>query len=193
MQQRARPQRLYSSWDSPGQSTGVGSLSLLQGIFPTQGLNPGLPHCKCSLYQLSHKGSPTESPVVGKWGPPLQMPNSGRIFSGIFNRWRKPACDSYSMRTSYLSSKSALDTMTLYVHFKSFPNRPVKQAKAFPLLLESPLYLPDGPCFQAQSPLLPLTHPTHVTNTHYTSLSPSFFSPPSLLPPTTHNILPVEL
>ena len=37
---------------------GVGSLSLLQGIFPTQGSNPGLPHCRWSLYQLSHQGSP---------------------------------------------------------------------------------------------------------------------------------------
>jgi len=35
-----------------------GSLSLLQGIFPTQGLNPGLPHCRQILYQLSHKRSP---------------------------------------------------------------------------------------------------------------------------------------
>ena len=37
---------------------GVGRLSLLQGIIPTQGLNPDLPHCKWILYQLSHKGSP---------------------------------------------------------------------------------------------------------------------------------------
>ena len=42
----------------PGQNTGVGSLSLLQGIFLTQGSNPGLPHCRWTLYQLSHKGSP---------------------------------------------------------------------------------------------------------------------------------------
>ena len=49
---------IYSSWHSPGQNTGVGSLSLLQGIFPTQGLNPGLPHCRQILNQLSHKGSP---------------------------------------------------------------------------------------------------------------------------------------
>ena len=39
-------------------NTGVGSLSLLQGIFPTQGSNPGLPHCRQILSQLSHKGSP---------------------------------------------------------------------------------------------------------------------------------------
>ena len=52
------PHGLCSPWNSPGQNTGVGSLSLLQGIFPTQGLNPGLPHCRQILYQLSHKGSP---------------------------------------------------------------------------------------------------------------------------------------
>ena len=40
-----------------GQNTGVESLSLLQGIFPTQGSNPDLPHCRRILYQLSHKGS----------------------------------------------------------------------------------------------------------------------------------------
>ena len=41
--------------NSPGQNTGVGPLSLLQGIFPTWGLNPYLPHCRWILYQLSHK------------------------------------------------------------------------------------------------------------------------------------------
>ena len=45
----------YSPWNSPGKNTGVGSLSLLQGIVPTQGLNPGLLHC--FPHQLSHKGS----------------------------------------------------------------------------------------------------------------------------------------
>ena len=44
--------------NSPGQNTGVGSLSLLQGIFPIQGSNPGLLHCRQILYQLSHKGNP---------------------------------------------------------------------------------------------------------------------------------------
>ena len=49
---------LQSPWNSPGQKTGVGSLSLLQGIFPTHRSNSGLPHCRQILYQLSHKGSP---------------------------------------------------------------------------------------------------------------------------------------
>ena len=44
--------------DSPGKKTGVGSHALLQGIFPTQGSNPGLPHCRRILYRLSHQGSP---------------------------------------------------------------------------------------------------------------------------------------
>ena len=42
--------------DSPGKHTGVGCLALLQGIFPTQGWNPGLPHCRQILYQLSYQG-----------------------------------------------------------------------------------------------------------------------------------------
>ena len=49
---------LYSPWNSPGQNTGGGSHSLLQGIFPTQGSSPGLPHCRWLLNQLSHQGSP---------------------------------------------------------------------------------------------------------------------------------------
>ena len=48
----------YRPWNSPGQNTGVGSLSLFQGIFPTQGSNPGLPHCRQILYQLRQQGSP---------------------------------------------------------------------------------------------------------------------------------------
>ena len=58
MSDSLQPHGLYSPWNSPGQNTGVGSLSLLQGIFPTQGVNPGLPHCRQILYQLSPKGSP---------------------------------------------------------------------------------------------------------------------------------------
>ena len=53
-----RPHSLYSPWNSSGQNTGVGSLSLLQGFFPTQGSNPGLPHCRQILYQLRHKRNP---------------------------------------------------------------------------------------------------------------------------------------
>jgi len=60
------PHGLYTPWNSQGQNTGVRSLSLLQGIFPTQGSNPGLPYCRWILYQLKHKGSPriwSEQPI----------------------------------------------------------------------------------------------------------------------------------
>ena len=58
MSNSLQPCGLYSPWNSPGQNTGVGSCSLLQGIFPTQGSNPGLPHYRHILYQLSHQGIP---------------------------------------------------------------------------------------------------------------------------------------
>ena len=51
------PSRLLYPWDFPGKITGVGCYFLLQGIFPTQGLNLGLLHCRQTLYHLSHKES----------------------------------------------------------------------------------------------------------------------------------------
>ena len=58
-----QPHGWYNPWNSPGQNTGVGSLSLLQWIFPTRGLTPGLLYCRRILYQLSHK----ESPRILEW------------------------------------------------------------------------------------------------------------------------------
>ena len=56
------PHGLYSPWNSSGQNTRVGSLTLLQWIFPTQGSNQGLLHCRRILYQLSYQGSPRKPP-----------------------------------------------------------------------------------------------------------------------------------
>ena len=53
----ATPRTAASPWDSPGRNTGVGCRALLQGIFPTQGLNPGLLHGRRILYPLSYQGS----------------------------------------------------------------------------------------------------------------------------------------
>ena len=58
MSNSLRPHGLYSPWNFPGQNTGVGSLSLLQETFPTQGLNQGLPNCRRILYQPTHQRSP---------------------------------------------------------------------------------------------------------------------------------------
>ena len=63
MSDSLRPLGLYSPWNSSGQTTGVGSLSLLQRMFPTQGLNPSLPHYRWILYQLSHQ----RRPIILEW------------------------------------------------------------------------------------------------------------------------------
>ena len=54
------PHELHSPWNSPGQNTE----SLLQGIFPAEGSNPGLLHCRWILYQLSHQGSPSTITII---------------------------------------------------------------------------------------------------------------------------------
>ena len=53
-----QPHGLYSPWNSPGQNTGVGSLSLLQWIFPTQESNQALLHCGQILYQVIYQEIP---------------------------------------------------------------------------------------------------------------------------------------
>ena len=83
---------LYSPWNSPGQNTGVGSLSLLQGIFSTQGSNPGLPRCRQILYQLSHKGSPrilkwVAYPFCSGSSRPRNWTGVSRIAGGFFTSW----------------------------------------------------------------------------------------------------------
>ena len=57
MSNSLQPHGLYSPGNSLGQNTGMGGLSLLQWIFPTQGSNQGLLHCRQILYQLSYQGS----------------------------------------------------------------------------------------------------------------------------------------
>jgi len=82
----------YSPWNSPSQNTGVGSLSLLQGIFPTQGLNPGLPHYRQILYQLSYKGSPRilewiAYPFSRESSWPRDQTGVSCIAGGFFTNW----------------------------------------------------------------------------------------------------------
>ena len=87
-----RPHGWYSPWNSPGQNTGVGSLLLLQGIFPTQGSNPGLLHCRWILYHLSHKGSPrilewVAFPFSRGSSPPRNQTRVSFIVGGFFTNW----------------------------------------------------------------------------------------------------------
>ena len=83
---------LPSPWNSPGQNTGVDSLSLLQGIFPTQESNPGLLHCRQILYWLSHRTSPRTLEQVAypfsrasSW--PRNRTGVSCIAGGFFTNW----------------------------------------------------------------------------------------------------------
>ena len=87
-----QPHGLYSPWNSPDQSPGVGSLSLLQGIFPTQGSNPGLLHCGQILYQLSHQGSPrilewVAYPFSSRSSQPKNWTGVSCIAGRFFTNW----------------------------------------------------------------------------------------------------------
>ena len=83
-----------SPWNSLGQNTGVGSLFLLQGIFPTQRSNPGLPHCRQILYQLSHQGSPR----ILEW---VAYPFSSTVFPTQESNWGLLHCKWILYQLSY--------------------------------------------------------------------------------------------
>ena len=98
-----RPHGIYSPWNSPGQNTGVGSLSLLQGIFPTQRSNPGLSHCRRIVYQLSHK----ESCRILEW---VAYPFSRKIFWPW--NWTGVSCLAGEFFTNW-ATREALDSICI--------------------------------------------------------------------------------
>ena len=120
------PTPLYSPWNSPGQKTGVSSLSLLLGIFPTR---EDLQHCRWILYQLSHKGSPrilewVAYPFSSGSSRPRNWTGVSCIAGGFFTNWPMrefqnrvaqscPAlCDSVDLHSPWNSpgQKSTIET-----------------------------------------------------------------------------------
>ena len=78
--------------DSPGKNIGVGCHALLPGIFPTQGSNLGVPHCRQILYQLSHQGSPrilewAAYPFSSRSSRPRNWTGISCIAGGFFTNW----------------------------------------------------------------------------------------------------------
>ena len=113
MSEFLRPHGLYSPWNSLGQNIGVSSLSLLQGIFPTQGSKPGLPHCRQILYWLSHQGSPrivewVAYPFSGGSSQPRNRTGVSCIAGGFFTSWpaRKAQNCVYIFKYIYISPPS---------------------------------------------------------------------------------------
>ena len=81
-----QPHGLYSPWNSPGQNTGVGNLSLFQGIFPIRKSNQGLLHRRWILYQLSYYG--TSNPKTAKYtysSMKICMSSLGKCLLNIFS------------------------------------------------------------------------------------------------------------
>ena len=109
---------LYSPWHSPGPNTGVRSRSLLQGIFPTQGSNPGLPYCRQILY---HQGSPrilewVACPFSSGSSQPRNQTEVSCIAGGFFTSWATR--EAWSLPETY--SKINLKwTTNIYVRAKT--------------------------------------------------------------------------
>ena len=107
----------------------MGSLSLLQGIFPTQGSNPGLPHCRWILYQLSHKGSPR----ILEW----VAYSISRGYSWPRN-WTRVSCIACGFFTNWAIRKA------LQVYWSGLPRPP-------PGDLPIPVIEPRSPALQADA------------------------------------------
>ena len=98
----------------PGQNTRVGSLSLLQGIFPNQGLDPGIPHCRQILYHLSHQGSPrilewVAYPFSSGTSWPRNRIRVTWMAGGFFTSWAiSEALESFGVCSKLTSTESVM-------------------------------------------------------------------------------------
>ena len=129
-----QPHGLYSPWNSPGQNTGGGSLYLLQGIFPTQWLNPGLPHCRQILYQLSHKGSPgllgwVAYPFPRGSSQPRNQTGVSCIAGGFFTNWAIRETKNLTLVVCFLlllkrERKKCLTLAAYFLHLET-PSLPI--------------------------------------------------------------------
>ena len=110
-----QPARPPCRWDPPGKNTGVGCHALLQGIFPNQRLNPGLPHCRKILYCLSYLGSPVIEYILcvktctrrRRWHPTLVL------LPGKSHEWRSLVGCSQGV----VKSQTRLSDFTFTFHF----------------------------------------------------------------------------
>ena len=126
------PMYLYSPWNYPGQNTEMGSLSLLQEIFPTQGSNPGLLNCGQILYQLSSQGSSRILESVAcpfsrgiSW--PRNQPGVSCIAGKFFNNWTSKEAHFSTPSPGFIFSNSIL------IHFLSL----IMILKSMHLLIEN--------------------------------------------------------
>ena len=96
---------------SLGKNTGVDCRVLLQGVFPTQGLNPGLPHCRQILYHLSHRGSPR----ILEW---VAYRFSRR--SSQFRDWTQVSCIAGGFLTIWAKKKALTEAYLLLISYRGY-------------------------------------------------------------------------
>ena len=96
---------LYSPWNSPGQNTGVGSLSLLQRIFLTQESNWGLLNCRWILYQLCYRGRCLGSNINWVLGNVITGIDFLLVLYGICSETVFPSCDNFKYHIFVLPRK----------------------------------------------------------------------------------------
>ena len=109
------PHDLYSPWNSPGQNTGVGSYSLLQGIIPAQGLNTGLPYCRRILYHLSHQEGPrilewVAVPFSSRSSRPRNLTKVSCVVGRFFTSWATREAPSYFSNNNIYNGTHLLST-----------------------------------------------------------------------------------
>ena len=118
--------------DSPDKNTGVSCHTLLQGIFPTQGSNPGLLHCRWILYHLSHQGSPDyEFPCCSKENVVMVDYGKQRRLQGRF--WK---INSISIDTFLYSSSPLTNNLYHPCLFPQFPFGLHLTTHIWPVVLE---------------------------------------------------------
>ena len=120
MSDSLQPHGLHTPWNSPGQNTGVGTCSLLQGILQIQESNPGLPHCRQILYQLSYQGNPrtlewVAYPFPGRSSWPRNRTRVSCTAGGFFTNLSEKPHFLVNFQTKCYELKSS-KVVTVYMH-----------------------------------------------------------------------------
>ena len=123
--------RLLCPWDSPGKNTGMSSYSLLQEIFPTQGMNPSLLHCRQILYHLSHHGSPNQTFWFYGWLTGLSKAAICNQPNAVLRLRVQSLIKVYFNKTQ---SAKELGWFTFFIH--------KNQLKSVPIIISNSLALP---------------------------------------------------
>ena len=142
------PHELYTAHriNSPGQNTRMGSRSLLQGIFPTQGSNPGPLHCRQIVQHLSHQGSLTASPqnLTLKCTPQIYSRKKAAVENSLICPFQGPWMLPLSCPTSPYHLTLVADLVTVALLRHAWQCRQPRSVKHYPPISADPVL--DSKC-----------------------------------------------